>query len=201
MIAGMSGDGLAIAPDTRRHLFRNEPHEREWEGAIVEAPWMYYDAAGAARSAPRPRAPTDRAPRAGGFYYLFYSANSFADGRYAVGVARARSINASAWDRMRKPLVSTNASAFGGRFAGPGHCAVVGSSDAARIFYHAWARVPDDAPAKMYRGALLKRAGRRMMRGTLAFRGSGDSRWPHMASWGEPSRTRLRRTRPATGRG
>jgi arabinan endo-1,5-alpha-L-arabinosidase len=89
-------------------------NDRPWEGAVVEGPWL--------------------ADHAGSFY-LFYSGNSYANGTYAVGVARASS-PLGPFTKAAAPIVVTN-----GTWVGPGHCSVVDTpSGDAYMIYHAWAQ-------------------------------------------------------------
>jgi arabinan endo-1,5-alpha-L-arabinosidase len=73
-------------------------NDLDWEGALVEGPWVV---------------------RNGGAYYLFYSANAFYDGSYAVGVARATS-PLGPYTKHGLPILKTN-----GAWAGPGHGSVI----------------------------------------------------------------------------
>jgi arabinan endo-1,5-alpha-L-arabinosidase len=99
------GLGLVGAPRT---LISNT---LAWEGALVEGPWMI---------------------ERGGYYYLFYSANGYADPRYSVGVARSRSPLGPFQKGSR--ILSGR-----GAWAAPGHGAVVrGPSGAWVHIYHAW---------------------------------------------------------------
>lgn len=88
-------DGLERLGEPREVL-RND---LEWEGALVEAPWVV---------------PHD------GRFYLFYSGNAFYDERYAVGVARADS-PLGPFTKRGAPILASDE-----RFLGPGHCAVLG---------------------------------------------------------------------------
>ena len=83
-----------------------------WEGGLVEAPWVVSE---------------------GASVYLFYSANAFYDGRYAVGVARASS-PLGPFTKRGAPIVAT-----GGSFVGPGHGSVIDApSGGQALVYHAW---------------------------------------------------------------
>ena len=83
-----------------------------WEGPLVEAPWVV---------------------RNGAFFYLFYSANAYYNGKYAVGVARASS-PLGPYQKAGAPILTSN-----GSWVGPGHCSVVdGPSGDTMMVYHAW---------------------------------------------------------------
>jgi GH43 family beta-xylosidase len=104
----LATDGLSLvgAPST---LITND---LAWEGALVEGPWMIAH---------------------GGEYFLFYSANAYYDGRYAVGVARAPSPTGP-FTKHGAPILVT-----GGAWVGPGHCSVVLTpAGETVIVYHAW---------------------------------------------------------------
>lgn len=91
-------------------------HTFDWEGDLVEAPWMV---------------------KREGFYYLFYSSFSYCDGRYAVGVARARSpVGPFTKNPSARPIFTS-----GNGFDGPGHGSAVpgpGAKDGLFFVYHAW---------------------------------------------------------------
>lgn len=104
----LAADGLSLtgAPST---LITND---QAWEGALVEGPWMVAH---------------------GGSYYLFYSGNSYASARYAIGVARAAS-PLGPFTKAAAPIVTSNAT-----WVGPGHCSVVdGPGGDSYVVYHAW---------------------------------------------------------------
>lgn len=104
----LSADGLSLvgAPST---LMVND---LGWEGGLVEGPWMIAH---------------------GGKYFLFYSANAYYDGRYAVGVASAPSPTGP-FTKHGAPILVT-----GGAWVGPGHCSVVDAPDGDTFMvYHAW---------------------------------------------------------------
>jgi arabinan endo-1,5-alpha-L-arabinosidase len=104
---GPNGTTVVDSPST---LITND---QAWEGAVVEGPWLI---------------------KTGGFYYLFYSGNSYANGSYALGVARA-SAPLGPYTKAGDPIVVTNDT-----WVGPGHCSVVTTpgGDTALV-YHAWA--------------------------------------------------------------
>jgi GH43 family beta-xylosidase len=105
----LAANGLALT-GSRTTLITND---RPWEGAVVEGPWVIAH---------------------GGTWYLFYSGNSYADGRYALGVARAAS-PLGPYEKLPDPIVVTN-----GTWVGPGHGSVVEApSGETVLLYHAWA--------------------------------------------------------------
>lgn len=91
-------------------------HTFDWEGDLVEAPWMV---------------------KRNGFYYLFYSSFSYCDGRYAVGVARSSSpVGPFTKNPSGRPIFTS-----GNGFDGPGHGSVVPgprAKDGLVFVYHAW---------------------------------------------------------------
>jgi arabinan endo-1,5-alpha-L-arabinosidase len=104
----LTADGLALT-GTRRTLMSNT---LAWEAHVVEAPWVV------AR---------------GGYYYLFYSGNSYANSTYAVGVARATS-PMGPYTKLGAPILKT-----GSGWVGPGHNSVVtGPGGDTVMVYHAW---------------------------------------------------------------
>lgn len=109
-IRRLTPDGLDFeGPD--RELIRND---LDWEGALVEAPWMV---------------------KRGDQYYLFYSANAFYDERYCVGVARATSPDGP-FEKLPRPILHSNEV-----WAGPGHGSLVTGPDGDDCFvYHSWLR-------------------------------------------------------------
>ncbi|MCC6649362.1 MAG: family 43 glycosylhydrolase [Polyangiaceae bacterium] len=107
--------GQALGPDgtsltgARVTLLTND---LGWEGPLIEAPWVI---------------------SRGGYYYLFYSANAYYNGTYAVGVARATS-PLGPYTKHGAPILTTNLG-----WVGPGHCSVVvGPSGQDMMVYHAW---------------------------------------------------------------
>lgn len=104
----LSGDGMALT-GTRQELITND---QAWEGGVVEGPWVVLR---------------------GGRYYMFYSGNSYANGTYAVGVARASS-PLGPYVKAGPPIVKTNAT-----WVGPGHNSVVDTPEGdSYMVYHAW---------------------------------------------------------------
>ena len=90
--------------------------------------------------------------RKNGYYYLFVSFDFCCRGKdstYNIRVGRARRITGPYLDRSGKPMMDgggTLVVAGGGRWAGPGHCAVLQEKDTDRLVYHAydteWRGVP-----------------------------------------------------------
>lgn len=109
---GPHGPRLAIQASARWET-RYENGVR-W-GGRVEGPWVV---------------------RRGGWYYLFYSGNTYCDGRYAVGVARRRGDPYGPFEKLPHPILTS-----GRRFLGPGHNAVTVGPDGERyILFHAYDR-------------------------------------------------------------
>lgn len=104
----LEADGVTLRGSAREIL----TNDRSWEGALVEGQWMI---------------------ERGGTYYLFYSANSYASARYAVGVARSSSPTGP-FVKAAAPILTSNT-----RWAGPGHGSIViGPSGEWVHVYHAW---------------------------------------------------------------
>ena len=102
-IAQLTDNGTALAagqPDW--HSTQLITNDLPFEGGVVEAPWLVRNA---------------------GTYFLFYSANGYADGTYAVGVARATSIRGP-YVKLGDPILR-NASGAVPPWQAPGHCSVV----------------------------------------------------------------------------
>jgi hypothetical protein len=109
----LAADGLSLTGSATQLI----TNDQAWEGAVTEAPWLIARA---------------------GYYYLFYSGNSYANATYAVGVARATT-PLGPYSKASAPIVTSNAV-----WIGPGHCSVVdgpgptGNSDT-YMLYHGWA--------------------------------------------------------------
>lgn len=122
-IRPLRADGLALVGH-RRELLRNEAR---WEGAVVEAPEIVSHR---------------------GWLYLFYSGNTYGPApvcRYAVGVARSRSIFGP-WRRdPTNPILRSNRT-----WRCPGHATAVGDG-AGRLFllYHAYRSRSDPLAPRM----------------------------------------------------
>lgn len=87
-------------------------NDRAWEGNLVEAPWVV---------------------RHDGKYYLFYSANAYYNGTYAVGVARSDN-PLGPYTKKGPPILTSNS-----RWVGPGHCSVLDTPEGKTMMvYHAW---------------------------------------------------------------
>ena len=109
-IAELTDNGTALADNGQPAWSATQliTNDEPWEGAIVEAPW------------------------------LFYSANGFSDGTYAVGVARADAIRGP-YAKLGAPILRNDTRVSPPTFEGPGHCSVVQARDGAyAIVYHAW---------------------------------------------------------------
>jgi beta-xylosidase len=107
----LTADGLRLT-GPRRAMLRSQDR---WEGQVVEAPELV---------------------RHGGWTYLFYSGNSYAwpSCRYALGVARARSISGPFRRAPHNPILQS-----AGAWRCPGHAGFTGD-DAGHTFlmYHAY---------------------------------------------------------------
>lgn len=109
----LSEDGLSLAGEARAILSNDTP----WEGGVIEAPSVI---------------------KHGDYYYLFYSGNACCglNCKYAVGVARARSIMGP-WEKFAgNPIMKSNAS-----WRCPGHGSAVSTADGRTYYlYHAYAK-------------------------------------------------------------
>lgn len=104
----VSADGLGPTGPAMRILTNDTP----WEGAVVEAPTMIYRE---------------------GYYYLFYSGNTFDIEQYGIGVARSTSPTGTFVKSPANPILASDET-----FDGPGGQDVVQDRSAQwRILYHA----------------------------------------------------------------
>jgi arabinan endo-1,5-alpha-L-arabinosidase len=104
----LAADGLMLTGSATQLITNDLP----WEGGVVEGPWVVVR---------------------DGVYWLFYSGNSYANGSYAVGVARATA-PLGPYSKLGDPIVTTNAA-----WVGPGHGSVVDApSGESVLVYHAW---------------------------------------------------------------
>ncbi len=110
-LAEVTPDGQTISGPITKLIKQTEA----WEGNLVEAPTLI---------------------RRGGKYVLFYSANDYSGGKYAVGYATAPSITGP-YTKHEGPIFSTELSHD--RFLGPGGQDVVlvpGGAD--QLVFHSW---------------------------------------------------------------
>ena len=109
--AALAPDGLSITGDPIRLLKQTE----DWEGNLVEAPTVVARESG---------------------LVMLYSANSYADDRYAVGAASAAAIDGP-WTKEDSPILSTQQS--GGLYRGPGgQDLVLGPDGKDYLVFHSW---------------------------------------------------------------
>jgi hypothetical protein len=107
-IQRLSADGLSLVGSATPLIHADQP----WEGGVVEAPTLWAH---------------------GGKYYLFYSANNFANGSYAVGYAVSNSL-LGPYTKPAAPLSTTT-----GPVVGPGgEEIVVGPDGNTWMLYHSW---------------------------------------------------------------
>jgi beta-xylosidase len=108
----LAPDGLSLVGEPVRLIQQDLP----WEGNLVEAPTLW---------------------KQEGRYYLFYSANSYADNRYAIGYAVA---DAPTGPYVKNPNRLAYSSKEQGTVTGPGgQDVVVGPSGRTFLIYHSWA--------------------------------------------------------------
>jgi len=109
--AQLTKDGLSLANDEVALLFKND---LPWESYIIEGPWVI---------------------RRNDTYFMFYSGNEYCTEKYAVGVAKSKSV-LSGWVKKGDPILTS-----GYDFKGTGHCSVVKDVDGVSdvMLYHAYA--------------------------------------------------------------
>jgi len=153
-IAELNRDGSAIVGIPTELIRRDQ----NWEGTLVEGPWIIY-----------------RAP----YYYIFYSGNPYNTARYAVGVARSKSLRGP-YVKAATPVMSQIADGSPAhKFTAPGHCSVVHvpETGADVMVYHAW---------------LSKKVGQAPGRVVLVDRvWWGEDGWPRVGDAGTPSQNSL----------
>ena len=104
-----SGTGFAAGTSATELLHT----ELSWEGHVIENPSMM---------------------RVNGLTYLFYSANEYVDGRYAIGYAVCRSVSGPCERPSATPLMAT-----GGAISGPGGpTPFLGPDGRLKLGYAAW---------------------------------------------------------------
>ena len=114
--------GKLSAQDETLYPLASRPRSKELPGAI-EAPAIV---------------------RKNGYYYLFVSFDFCCRGAkstYHVRVGRARRVTGPYSDRDGKPMTEGGGTLVvegGGRWAGPGHCAVLQTVDGEKLVYHAY---------------------------------------------------------------
>jgi len=110
--APLSPDGLQVI-GAKIFLLQNDPNS--WETILVEAPWVIY---------------------VNETFFLFYSGSLYNTAKYAVGVARSKSLLGPYVKFSSNPIVHTNP-----HWSGPGHCAVLETASKNPqyfMLYHSW---------------------------------------------------------------
>lgn len=111
-IQPVSADGLTLSGEPTKLI----KQDQAWEGLLVEAPTLW---------------------KHGGKYFLFYSANSYAGGDYAIGYAVADAPTGPYTKPTRQPLLASNYDS--GVATGPGGQDVVADADGDTwLMYHTW---------------------------------------------------------------
>lgn len=114
--------GQLATDDQTLYSLAGRPRSKELPGAI-EAPTII---------------------RKNNYYYLFVSFDFCCRGKdstYNIRVGRARRVTGPYVDRSGKPMMEGGATlviAGSGRWAGPGHCAILQEKDGDRLVYHAY---------------------------------------------------------------
>lgn len=114
----LSPDGLSLV-GTPTSLLENDP--RSWEGNVIEAPYMV---------------------KHGDSYYLFYSANSYADERYAVGYARCTSPTGPCEKAGDNPILASHTDGAH-PVIGPGGQSLFQVGNQTWMAYHVWSATAD----------------------------------------------------------
>lgn len=109
----LSTDGTHLAGAPASLLVNNA---QSWEGDVIEAPYMV---------------------KHGDDYYLFYSANSYADERYAVGYARCQSPTGPCTKAPENPILASHMEAAP-PIIGPGGQSLFQVGDQTWMAYHVW---------------------------------------------------------------
>jgi arabinan endo-1,5-alpha-L-arabinosidase len=136
-IQPLATDGLSVTGNATTLI----SNTLAWEGALIEGPWMI---------------------ERGSYFYLFYSANGFADPNYSVGVARATS-PLGPFVKGGSKILATK-----GHWTGPGHGSIVrGPSGGWVHVYQRWVV-----------GQILKPPGRVVLVDRLQW----ENNWPLMRS-------------------
>lgn len=128
LLQPLTEDGLELTGSPSTLLTNSDA----WEANVVEGPWLIYEA---------------------GYYYLFYSGNSYASAGYALGVARSTSL-AGPFTKALEPILVSS-----GPWAGPGHGSALRAPTGDWLFvFHAWAadRIGQSPPGRQ---VLLTRIG------------------------------------------
>ncbi|MBG6215213.1 arabinan endo-1,5-alpha-L-arabinosidase [Cryobacterium sp. CAN_C3] len=110
-IARLSDDGTALVGETTRLL----KQKQTWEGALIEAPTLV---------------------KRDGRYVMFYSANDYGGGAYAIGYATADALRGP-YTKADGPLLSSTLA--NGSYLGPGGQDVVRAPDGSDVLvFHSW---------------------------------------------------------------
>jgi beta-xylosidase len=110
----LSPDGQQVVGQPKQ-LVSNDEY---WEGHVVEAPTMF---------------------KHDGKYYLFFSANDYGGGDYAVGYAACDSPTGPCQDAPENPILKSRLDPP--LVLGPGHQALIQVGEQTWIVYHAWETV------------------------------------------------------------
>ena len=122
-IQKLSTDGTKLEGDAVKLI----KQDQSWEGNLVEAPCLW---------------------KHGGKFYLFYSANAYVDGRYAIGYATSDHLMGP----YHKPLKSAWIASTDDQ-CGPGGCDIEQGADGLEwMVYHRWEKGPHT-----YRSMCIKR--------------------------------------------
>lgn len=114
----LAADGLSLAGAPMSLLVNDA---QSWEGDVIEAPYMV---------------------KHGDGYYLFYSANSYADERYAIGYAHCQSATGPCTKAAENPIVASRADGANS-VIGPGGQSLLQVGSQTWMVYHVWNAAPD----------------------------------------------------------
>lgn len=115
----LSSDGLSLIGDPTALI----SNDQSWEGNLVEAPDMFVH---------------------DGSYYLFFSANNFANGSYAVGYATCQGPLGPCQQAAENPILASNLSAQP-PLIGPGGESLLQIGDQTWVAYHEWSVNADNS--------------------------------------------------------
>ncbi|HST44580.1 MAG TPA: glycoside hydrolase family 43 protein, partial [Luteimonas sp.] len=113
MVQQLAADGLSLLGDGS--AIAGMAADQPWEGRVIEAPQMHAEA---------------------GRYWLFYAANDYGGGDYAIGYAACDGPRGPCRDAAENPLLRGGLRS--GHVVGPGHQGLFRHDGGTWIAYHGW---------------------------------------------------------------